>query len=683
MLKIGCTLANCSPRRRTGWTEQVAFPRPAGGAGVPDLLQFVADDGREFTGVRGEDVGEHSVTFRFRCTLEANEVVSGVVIDAPDSVKLEPFVLHPWVSDDLQSIVPIAGLLKPDGTVAELLQPLELSLVSFSPVHQRWYARMASSELGLVQELWADLCHMDPVVKLTGAVTWSDRRDTARLKTFFGILGLHSGEQLALDFTDRHGWIRSEHQGQKLVLFGSNQTFIDGASIPFSGSVLCFRGPNNVGPWTPTPQDWEDVNNLEAAKGGPMLGIAHNWHGSFLGAKGTPVRGSYPVDQFEWERFQQMLQQRATLLTPRPIGCAPAPGQTGDQEDFGASKGTRAVTFLDPRWIYEARYSVQAECFRGYRHFEKDGTALDPSKHPNWETWGGKTGFWFQGVSDDATLGKQGGYWPEPPGGWTGYDDEHRSQNNLAAYLALTGDPLLITQWCHLTTTDVMSVTHKRPTTAAQRAEGRLIETWANMALVLPGEARRRALELVGRRVLLAAQKLQAITGPMVLMESHGPDGRKPLYNAAGQLVETATIWELGLHLVGLACAVRSGTCLYLALAQDVLVQLSRTMARYGCFLGANGWKIVQDVEWRGGGDVDVTLARETEPGKWSLAIFDGNDGDVRSWTRNGMLVARATLRDVDPSLAAKLNTCLVVMGVNLQSPKSQRDAEWWAVLNP
>lgn len=671
-------LHNISPRQRTAWTRQIAVPLAT--CTIKQRGTFKADDGRRFMAVRGEDIGSHSATFRIRATMNGDERLMGELTDE-DPGQL-PWQTHKWVLDDLAATFPMATLVDGGGTIHYCDYHLNgPDLVSFSEAHQRWYVKSANPQLGLVEEVYADLLLGDPVVHLWGAVTWSNRLDTARTKMHRGLFGLVSGEQLALDFATRHGWRYTEFMGKKAVLMAQDPAWIDGGSYPFSGSILCFRGPTGVdGPWNPDGQDEQDIKNLEAAKYGPIVGIlvGYEWDGHWLSTGIVPKVPQRFTDQ-DWASFAAAMEQPAGLFAPRPIGCAPYPGQTGDQEDFGATKGARALLWWEPRWIYQLQYSVQAEFFRGVRHFEADGTSLDPARHPNWETWGGRTGYYIQPPSPDSTLGKESGYWPENPmGGFAGYDDEHHSQNNWAAYIALSGDPMLTTQWLHQSTVDVCSYTVRKNATGPMRAEGRLSQSWANMALLVPGEALRRALYMLGQRIALAdSHPLINQPGPMKVMAFHGPDSRKPIYDDAGNLVSSVTMWELGLQLVGLASVVASqpGT------STVAFTHLARTMANYGCYQSSDGsWRVTSDVEWRNGSDVDL-LQAEKLPNGYKVAIFDTNAGDVRSWTMAGLIVARSVLQTIEPDLFAKINTCMEAMQINLSNPPDQRLAEWWATV--
>lgn len=654
-------LLNISNLPRTGWTRQIAVPLHR--RTWPVEATFLAGD-KTFRAVRGEDVGDHSATYRIHATMAGGESMLGELIDKPHPHK--PVTVHRWVLDDLKALVPIVTVRTPGAYVDEVFACDEivspLTPLSTSPIHTRFHFRSRNVATGLYQDIYADVLDGDPVIHLWGAATWSDtlRKDRT---IAFDLVGISSGEELQIDHRDANGWTQFEHDGKKVVLFGLNVPFLDGGAIPFRGSILAFRGPDAALPWTPDSEDEREAKNLLAARQGPMIGLCTEWDGSWLCTQRVPHPSGW----------RGCPTPAGGMFARRPIGCSLTPGQTGDQEDFGATKGTAAVSENEVRWIYNAAWHVDADFFRGVRHFEQDGSPYDPAKHPNHVTWSGRTHY-HQGVSPD-TLGKEGSWWPtNPMGGYEGYDDEHRSQNNLFAVIALTGDPILQDHLCHHLATDAASYTVRFSTTAASRAEGRLSAAWAHAALLLSGEPKRRAVEMLGRRIVLADQHPALNTaGPVKTIAMHGPDGRKPIRDAAGQLMPTWTVWEHALHALGVLLATNSGQ-VDLPRAQSVLVRLCRTLADFGCYEKAPGvWAIVQDIAWYADGRA-VPLGA-------GFDTADTNAGDVRSWTMVGLLVARKVLKDVDPERATKLERCIVAHGIELHEPPNQKAAEWWAAV--
>ena len=163
----------------------------------------------------------------------------------------------------------------------------------------------------------------------------------------------------------------------------------------------------------------------------------------------------------------------------------------------------------------------------------------------------------------------------------------------------------------------------------------------------------------------------------------HEPDGRKPIRNENGDLVRTMCMWEVGLFLDAAACALRSGQVRDETRLHRVMVTLCLMMARYGFFVREGQTYIVQDIEWRDGEHVPIETARNLGTDGWRVAVFGADAGDVRSWTMLGIIVAADVLRDLAPFEAQACRQCMATFGVDLKSPNTQRDAEWFACVEP
>ena len=236
--------------------------------------------------------------------------------------------------------------------------------------------------------------------------------------------------------------------------------------------------------------------NLVAATEGPILGVCEQWDGHFCANGNLPrfdpraIPNLMRQKEADMAAFENSLSQFAGWYTQRPLGARKEPGGTGGQEDFGATKGTYATVFGDPRHIRGMQYSVYADFFRALCHYESNGQILRAGNHPQWVTWSGITHF-NNGVSPDR-LGKPG---PQFSGtGWLGYDDEHHSRNNLAAYAMLSDDPLVDLLCQHELETMRASYRSRYPQfgEGATRAQGRLAGAMAQFASIdvfgFPGE---------------------------------------------------------------------------------------------------------------------------------------------------------------------------------------------------
>lgn len=652
------TLTNLSPFQRTTYCA-VAFPTPV----VADLgahAVFRTATGDLWPAVRGS-VRERRTIYRIRCTnMQPFALVNGVL--NANNAEPAPFVFHPWVTDDLGALLPKLGALRAN-QVREA-QPLGTPvLVEQSSAHQLWKYEVWIKQFGLKLTWWAEILSGEPVLRCWGKVTWSDRADPNYNTTFDAIV-LATREPFVLDFAQRHGVRAASFVGGEwlLNLTPTGISMQDGCALPLSGVMLCQpQGPS-------TADAEEGLASQQAAIGGPVLGVSHDWDGHWLAHGNVPrlvTSAAHAVQrQQAWQQFESLLQQPAGWFAPRPIACGPTPWQTGDQEDFGATKGTHVVTDQDPRFLRRMQYAVYAEAFRGTSLLEADGSPLLASNHMRWVTWNGVT-HWHTGVSTDR-LGKT--FVGTPASGWYGYDDEHRSQNNLAAYALLADDPLADDLIACQLQLDLASYRTRHPNMGqgAARAQGRTLQTFAQL-YAATGDA--RWAKLIRDRVphMLAQPTLQQ--GWMYALHVGSPDARKQVYNpVTNQLSPWVSMWEHGLAAVGLYAAHKidpKNGDLY-----ECLRRVCLTLVRFGWMQLDGVRHTVHDIAWRNGEGplYGMQLARR------ELTAAPGA-GDVGSWTFAGILVARELIGS-SPELDGYVRSA--TGGANATSP---RQGEWWAAV--
>ena len=407
-----------------------------------------------------------------------------------------------------------------------------------------------------------------------------------------------------------------------------------------------------------------DALNLLAGLHGPVHGVAIGaWEGAWIGNQNVP-------------RLADAATRPTTSLVPadfvghiydeRMLGIAKMPGQTGDQEDFGASKGTAAVTFGDPAYLHAAAHSIEQDFFRGFLHYE-NGEMLNLRAHPRWVTWSGST-HWNSNVSPDR-LGKDGGTGTGNATGWFGYDDQHRSQNNLAAFYQLTGDPLARMLIEHAINTDRAMIRNRN---GAPRAVGRLLLCWANFA----------ALGSQAAKVLMA-DKVAAVAANWpgkdakgtVKILGWGVDARLNVTDENGNDLPAWSSWEHGLAAVGLYAAYKQGVG-----DKSLLLDVCRTIVKHAVFY--------QDGEWVWVNNVYYPL----EPGKLGLPLPDDlymrgstfinerdHFGGVATWTFPAFLIFQEIADASDPDLPRCRQVVRSI--TNGDEAMDVRSAEWWSVV--
>lgn len=676
---MNCTITNLSAMKREHWCV-LTLPRSRA-ASLPNECAVELEDGRTFRAVRGRSVGLKT-TYRVRALLGGGESARGWLVPSPvDDAK--PFIAHPWVGDDLLEMLPLIGVPGPAMEYVEWAHIDSITEVDSSPAHKRFRIEQHVQSCGLRVTLWIDVLHDDPVATFTGRIVWSDRADPANQRTFERLLW-KCGECAVFDFGKRCGIQDPVQVGRDwLTLLNTEPvTFGDGVAIALAGRILSFVSneyPPPGDPGDPFDPGNLSVANLMAGAGGPVLAVCHDWEHSWLAAKNRPritnMLTPLMSAEHDWVSFSSLMQQRAGWFGDRPYGLSRMPGQTGNQADFGATKGTAAVVAMDPRAIYVMQHGAHGDVLRGYTHYGSDGQPLRVEDHPGWVSWG-RTTHWSLGVSSDR-LGKNSSL-PFPTGGFVGVDDEHMSHNYLAAYMALADDPLLEDQLRFLLTTDRASYRMRFPNNGggASRAQGRTAGAWAQLACVADDQTAQGFAELLTKRVLQTNQSTSLnVTGPMKVPAFGGPDPRKPIYTTAGVLGPWASFWELGLFLVGFVQMLRRGigTLATDELARGIALKCAQTMARFGCFLQNGQWHTVGDMLWSGGEPPPGGLVRPSPH-----LTSEPHIGDVLSWTFAGILAARELLPRESEEWQ-KLNAC-IEHWTQGQEAVTCEGAEWWAI---
>jgi hypothetical protein len=224
----------------------------------------------------------------------------------------------------------------------------------------------------------------------------------------------------------------------------------------------------------------ERVENIAAIKTGKLatgglgevngvytdLNHGHNWFNRHL-----------PAPTFKEDPLKYPLFSESGIFGARRIGSVKNPGQTGGQEDFGADKGFEATVFHNAEWIQYMK-GGQADRLRFFNIHEPDGSKVTKENHPLRKTWNMET---FPPLSQDL-LGKNPATYNDG-NGWKGYDNQHRSQNNLLTYYALTGDELTLDTLINAVEQDFAQA---RNLSLADREVGRMFNCWAKMLRVLP-----------------------------------------------------------------------------------------------------------------------------------------------------------------------------------------------------
>ena len=663
---ISATLVNTGAHDSEHWVA-VTFPSEAvSGFGVE--ATFVTD-GEEWRAVKGSTHASKT-TYRIQTKLGAGQRVTGKLVNQP-SHRVEPYKIHKWVTDDISDVLPSLG--------SGAIDPPQL--VESSPAHTRWHIRQRVNS-GIILEWWADVLHGDPVVPVWGKIVWSDRGDTSPSKTFSaGSIKLMCGEYLVIDFSERRKLTKPTMGGTGKYIITNEEHLVldDGVGIPITGRMLAFIDPGApTGHGDPDLDELQrDISNLRAAATGEVFGVCDEWDGHWLAHLKTPdvsKLAGYIGADFETDhgRFKHELGSKAGMFSKiSNLGIGMTPGQTGGQEDFGATKGTYAVSLQKPEWLLALRYISHYELFRQINLYDANGYRLLAENHQGWDTWSGRTH-----LTSSDRLNKPLPGWPS--NGWFGYDDQHRSQNNFCAYALLSDDPLVHDQILHQLEIDRACYRIKYPNygTGASRAVGRQLQTWANLSTVYKREdwldLMRKRIEPVSRIHVLGEENV------IKVLAIGNPDGRKQVY-MNGELAMWTSLWEAGLAMVGLYAV-------YKQMPENehivsVMDRLSETMVNKAWFREDEKHYIVADIVWNNGyGPDSLTKAngwdyKGTNP-QTQQFIYTHKATGVTDWTFAGILAARNYR--VSRGLSVPEGIDALIEDVTSWANKSH--VEWWAM---
>jgi hypothetical protein len=673
-------LANLSSLPRRAWTQCAVPHAAASNFGVE--CTFVSDQGHRFRAVRGVERGNTSVVFRVRAHYSDDVLMRGEIRNEPHPDGGVPITPHRWAIDDPHALVATLVLRAADGTVYRS-QVVDAKLVGSSPAHSRWHVRSRILSGGaadaVLRGFWldwfVDLHHMDPVATFYALARWSARQ-SPELDFRGAAIGIETGELAAIDCARLLGCADPVRTPKGwLVVLSSDVSMPDGSGLAFWGEMPTFAGNPAVVDEINNADDREDMRDLRAALTGSTMGVGTDF-ARWLANEHKPRFASDAEADFEaggdlaW--FANRMLSAGRWNQARRLGCGPQPGATGDQEDFGAVKGTWALR--DPRHLREYLYCAYADSLRGTLHLEDDGSMVTAAAHPSWYTWGGTT---HRSGSD--RLGKREAGWGDRmSNGWTGYDDEHHSLNLMAATQALRDDPVVDLLVAHQVETDLASHRHRTGAGDAARAHGRCAQAYSQLAVVAARDSQLKLLSLAERRrqtcIAQIAQTPSAVMRPIATI---GPDPRKPIRDpVTNELLPVVSMFEHGLAMVGLVVADRAWTRLVQPPGDRAARDVAELMLRYGCFEEAGAFFLLSDVAWLGGADLPQPLALGNP-----YMILAGGSG-VGNWTFAGILAATELLvRESGPAELVEKGRRCVRYFTGGEEAHGRRGAEWWAVV--
>lgn len=457
----------------------------------------------------------------------------------------------------------------------------------------------------------------------------------------------------------------------------------DGVRFQFTGAI--YGAPAGV-PFdvvaSPNYAGNQKVQNMMARLRGPaMCAVQRGVHdGTWLGLRRQPrlpTSVSNPISEVTSEYAAWRGQQGGDYFDLRPWGLAKSPGQTGDQEAFGATKLGRLVSTGNPlaAWM---RMLCLSEPLRPVAYYERDATLVRVEDHPLWNTWVQRTHGW---PNNDDTLGKKndGGPWYDRGAvyGWNPADDQHFGYLDTDACYVATGR-LMLRQMLRERTEPLLA----RFAEGASRGIGRTFQSMVNIVRLTDDRrlVERMYRDLAEKGVLAAASDQYR---PWCFREIHTDP--RVLKDAAGNPVEAAMVWQVGLEILG----TRGLQHLMEDLEDDRWTQVEHLVLRVGTALVRKGWfrrasdgqwAMADAIAWNGGQLIpDSDYQDGNVPGKVHTSGYFGD------WSLGAVEITRNLIqRMIDegrdrPEHHVTLQRAEAIL-MQAGPPANWRSAEWRAV---
>lgn len=535
-------VASRSSEPLTGWAV-VTVPVDLG-----DVAEVVKADMRRVTpyAVRTQRFGVAA-----QYAVHVRDVVSGGPLNldlrasSTESSVLE-FPVAPSITDAPEDLRPVVEIRAGGRAASTALVPASIVAVERNAARVVW--RVSGHGDGFHLDAWLYVASGQAHVPYEALVTWSDPT-TAELRVDIDAMTLSFGEPFVVDFARSHGWGMPFEAGGRWhsdirpgdAMGDGEQVYVSGRVLPTSDIVRRIREGANA-------QDIAELQSLIAARTSDLTAEL--------------VDGDEPLMVFrpaELTTPPPALPVGVGYYAQRPIGPAKITGTTGAQEDFGSTKGSDAYRYRPSDYARVSRYAATTP-MRGFHFREADGSRVLAGQHPGTVTWSCRPD---HRLSTDM-LGKPDEWMPwslrHGVSGFSGIDDQHRSLNNEAACILMTGSYALQESWRDLLEVDRMMPADR---VGAARAVGRLAHQWAHHALIDGHHAE----EIITRAVMrieraanvmrLLGGDLEDPMGTMLTISAH----RRDRFAGATH----AQVWEEAIAVRGIYAVVEAARRLNMA----------------------------------------------------------------------------------------------------------------------
>jgi hypothetical protein len=660
--------------------------------GVPDSVasqydgkNFIAktEDGRAFKmRMRGKELFVNA-------DMHGNETITVAAI--PDDQPAEPFMFSDWVTDEPAKVVPSFSIMTEDGLRKDsipmvfwdgsLAKPRAFfQFLNSNDARLRVYIKTEIPDASLHIEGWLDVYSGQDAVPMVIRCSYGTVASERVLNKRFGSLSMYTGEKPVVDFRKQKGLRETIFRtdiGLWETEIASPRAWWKARVIEVFGAILCLPSYDKLSEVLKIPENAKRFASLQAREQAPMAGIVQLWDNNFLATKTVPQN---PIGETNFVRtaYSQLLNRVNTFgdeYNARAYAQPPNSGQTGDQPDFGISRGELVVTSDQPWALWDYRFSVQAWMLRPYAHKETDGSPVTAGRHPNTKLYN---------LAIDTRFGSDFLGFPNPmpySEFWTGSDNQHRSDNLLFAMYALTRDPSIEATIRDLLQCQLMEVKtwelYGPPigSIGSPRGWGRPLLSMAHAHSLGFTEATAYMNEMVNIMYNGASMMALPQTERHTVRTLSNNGGKYGWVDAQGQPIRAWVCWEEAIAAIGLWAvyrATKNEKAKYLA------GEIGKTIAKHAFFKAQdNKWYACYSVRWD---TQNPGIPLPDSAYRLTARPEDNKDVFVYGMQQWMLPALRIFLRLETDGNNPDIQRAVEIINFFGPMPRSYNDAAWWAI---
>ena len=582
------------------WVK-MGLPKPPG-----DSCGLFSSSNKKF------DACVHGKELFVEADLTQGELLEGTY--TPEPTKLMNFAFSPWVTDELEKVIPYFGISR--NGINYVSQPTVFwaqggttrssnywtfdNQDASNPARRRIILQTQIPEVHITIRVWFDVFSNQDVVPFEIKAIYGNTTDDNKLFEQFGSLQMYSGEATKIYHANRKGLrpriLRSD-LGKWETEIVSPKGWLRARAHDAQGVMLCLPPYDKLVTERESNPELFDKRyaTILAVEQAPICGIADVWDGSYLSFGNIPKITASVTQAVINQSYRDLINDANTLsddLSPRRYGQPPNSGQTGEQPDFGASKCELAVSLKRPFSLWAYRHSCEAWSLRPYHNLERDGSPVKAINHPNARTYNLRPDGRF---SSADMLG-----WPNPVPYFENYgtsDDEHRSDNLLLGVYALTQSPSLKETILAMIENEKMNIQLRKGDApiGAPRGWGRPLLSLSHM-LALGFNDVRPMIDFYVDYLYRNASMFKIPQTPQHSVRTIASNGGKYGWKElSGNDIRAWVPWEESILVIGLyAIYNTTGNTKALQLA----LEISKTISKHAFFKSGQNWFACYAVRW-------------------------------------------------------------------------------------